>query len=137
MHFNVREAIWLPRWNRLASGTELSDDVKSALVAFLGVLDVVRDWFGVAINVHCCLRTFPYNELVGGAKASMHLLGRACDFDVAGVECSIAISRILDAGMLEKWSLRMEDNAENGNKPGWIHLDNKTVPEGGNRFFIP
>jgi hypothetical protein len=136
-HFNVREAIWLPRWQRLAGGTELSPDIQNNLVAFLARMDAVRDWFGKAINVHVTYRTFSYNQLVGGAPASRHMQGHAMDMDVAGVDCGIAISRILDGDMLDKWDLRCENNVVNGNPPGWIHLDSCAVGPSGSRYFVP
>ena len=136
-HFTVREACWLPRWVRLASGTELSPDIRANLIGFLKRMDAVRDWFGSAINVHVTYRTFAYNQLVGGAPASRHMQGHAMDFDVAGIDCGIAISRILDADMLAKWGMRCENNSQNGNPPGWVHLDIGAVGPSGSRFFIP
>lgn len=44
----------------------------------------IRDHFGTAITINSGYRCPGYNRRVGGARNSQHLLGTACDFNVAG-----------------------------------------------------
>jgi len=130
-YFTVKEAIWLPQWNRLANDTELTEISKENLGILFSKMDAIRDFFAAPVMVHVTLRPEEYNKLVGGAKASAHLIGKACDFHVKGVVCDDGRKRILDAGLLDSLELRMED------KPGsnWIHLDFASPTP--HRYFIP
>ena len=134
-YFTVREAIWLPTWTRLANETELTDEVKLNLTSkLLPAMDNVRDRYGLPIHVHVTLRPPAYNTLIGGAKASYHLVGLAMDFDFMGASCAGMQDRINGDGMLDSFQMRMEDN---GPEAGWIHLDLGTVGASGLRFFKP
>jgi hypothetical protein len=137
-HFTVKECLWLPQWGRMANDTDgLTDDIKNNLINLCDAMDTVRDYFGAPINVHCMLRPTAYNVLVKGAKSSAHLIGQACDFDVAGMSCKDAQDKIIADGKLAIWLMRMEDNTKGGTVlPTWLHLDLR-VPPTGNRFFIP
>ena len=138
-HFTVREAIGLPSWGgRLALPSDFPgqpdwETVTANVAAFMARLDAVRDWFGSPIRVHVTVRPPAYNLQIGGAPASSHIEGLACDFDVQGLECCDAIKRVLDQGMLDTWDLRMENN---GPLPGWVHLDAR-APGPGGRYFKP
>lgn len=48
------------------------------------VLQVIRDHFGVPVNINSGYRTESHNAQVGGAKASYHMQGRAFDIVVEG-----------------------------------------------------
>jgi len=134
-YFTVKDAIWLPKWNRLANDSDgLNADVKMALLAFFAKMDVVRAFFNKPIIVHCAFRPFAYNKLVYGAKRSAHLCNgpwAACDFHIVGVTCDAA--RKLLVPKLEEWGMRCENKFGSN----WIHLDNKPLEPRGNRFFIP
>lgn len=130
-YFTVKEALWLPRDNRMATPTEY-------LICTAGIwshaqrMDMVRDFFRKPIVVHCWYRSPGYNLATpGAAKHSAHLEGIATDFHVDGLSVSDAIASILGMGMLEKWDLRMERNTTT-----WIHLDSRQPGIGG-RFFLP
>jgi hypothetical protein len=135
-YFNVRECLWLPRWQRLASGAEVSPTLLGNVAGWAARMDQVRDWFAAPLNIHVWLRPPAYNELIGGAAHSAHLEGIATDFDVTGLACPFAVDRILQAGMLDKWGMRLEDNAVNGNPVTWLHLDGRAPGESG-RYFVP
>jgi hypothetical protein len=145
-YFTVKEAIWLPRWNRLAEEADgLTHAVKCRLVTLLLLMDEVREFFGRPISVHVCYRPSKYNALVKGARSSAHLasvnrsgqplrddqMEAAIDFHVAGVDCDEARQRINDDGLLDRLGLRMEQ-MDGGN---WVHLDNR-APGAGGRFFV-
>ena len=136
-HFTFKEALWLPSWSRMASEIDgLDINVIHRLKHLFNALDAVRDHFNAPIRVHCAYRPKDYNELVKGAKASAHLADRdlnaAVDFDVKGMDCKTAITRILNSNLLDTLKLRMENNGIN---PVWIHLDTK--PAAKERYFIP
>jgi len=140
-YFTVREALYLPRWQRLANANDgLTNDIKEEIAAFAQLdMDQVREYIGTPIHVNCWYRPPAYNKIIGGAENSAHMsLGHysACDWhaDVEGIDdlvkaCNVLKARLL--AVLEEYGLRMENN-ENGN---WIHLDNAQVKT--NRFFKP
>ena len=141
-YFSVREALWLPKWSRLAApGDGFNDGVASAILTFARLdMDRVREFIGVPIRVHCWYRPARYNQEIGGAPHSSHRCEfgySACDWDAIidsnldiGSNCDLLRSKLM--GILEDFGLRMEDN---GPKSPWIHLDNAPVKT--KRFFNP
>lgn len=131
-YFTMREALWLPKWNREANESDgLDNNVLMNLSNLFEEMDLLREFFGRPIIVHVAYRPAEYNKLVKGAPKSAHLLGKAVDFHVAEMDCDVARQKILDANLLELHGLRME------NLPGssWIHID--TMAPGKNRYFSP
>lgn len=148
-HFTVKEAIYLPKWGRLAKDTDgLNDDAKAALLGLFNTLDGVRDMLGVPLIVHVAFRPTLYNFEIGGASESAHMARKlsvgndsyliaACDFHPlfslpSIVDCCNKGKSML-APYLYRYNLRMENNPNQG----WIHLDNRPVAQGMNRVFIP
>lgn len=145
-YFTVREALFLPKWARLASQADgLNLDAQVALQALFLKMDVVREFLNCPILVHVAYRPTAYNLEIGGAKNSAHIAGlehgtsvAAVDWsadlgeDSAGENCDALRAHILP--QLEEWGLRMEDNPPTS---PWIHLDSRPVPEGGSRYFKP
>ena len=72
-HFRVREFA-------CRDGTDLVK-IDTALVE---LLERIRAAAGGAVTVSSGYRTVSYNQKVGGARASQHLLGRAADIQVRG-----------------------------------------------------
>lgn len=131
-HFTVKEALWLPSWGRLANDSDgFNDTLKQNMISFLEKMDIIRDYFGVQINVHVTYRPEKYNAEIGGAKDSAHMYCKAMDFDVSGMTCDEARNKILNDGKLQEWGLRMEK------RPGsdWIHIDQ--FPAKPNLYFNP
>lgn len=147
--FTVKEAIWLPEWNRLGNQPQdgLTDEVKKNLIQTFKWMDEIREWIGKPINVHLAFRSMAYHldlykrinekRIKEGKKPlsvpmnSGHLHGVAVDFSVQGLSCDDVKRRILNEKILEKYNLRMEDNGWGAN---WIHLDSRPVGPSG-RFF--
>lgn len=130
-HFKVKEAIWLPQWNRLAATKDgLTVKVQQNLILTFAKMDIVRDFVNAPIVVHVSFRPTAYNALVKGAKNSAHLYGMAVDFHVKGMDCDTV--RKLIVPKLAEWGLRCED------LPGstWVHLDRRP-PGAAGRFFKP
>lgn len=140
-HFTVRDAIWLPQWERLSLPSDgMTPAVCASLVRFiLGPMEDIRSALGnKPIITHVTYRPPAYNALqsVGGAPGSAHqCLGpwAAMDWHLEGSLCDDVRKKILDLGLLEFLGLRME------NKPGagWVHLDNAPTGANGRRFFTP
>jgi uncharacterized protein YcbK (DUF882 family) len=135
-HFVWREALWLPRWNRMANESDgLNQQTLDNLTWFFKTIDLVREYFASSMIVHVCYRPKEYNELVGGAKNSAHLAllpgEAAIDFHVSGMACDDAREKIMKDNKLEDWKLRMEK------MPGsnWVHLDSRKPTL--SRYFIP
>lgn len=132
-YFSWHEALWLPQWNRMATVEDgLTDQIQENLVKTFAKMDIVREYFGAPIIVHCTFRPPKYNELVGGSSDSQHVLGGAVDFHVKDFGCILAIKKINDEDMLDAWNMRMEQGTS-----GWIHLDTKPIQPGSARFFKP
>lgn len=114
-YFKWKEALWLPQMNAYAVPSRLQQDY---IVKQAKALDGVREYFGRPIQVHCWLRPTKYNELVGGAPQSRHLLGDATDFTVLGMEHE-EVKKIL-MGNPDIYIGRGEIDTTN-----WIHLDTR------------
>lgn len=131
-HFTIREALWLPQWNRLADASDgLDKQIKLNIIELANRMDSIRELLAAAINVHCWYRPSDYNELVKGATNSSHKLGKAVDFDVTGFTCDQIRTKL--EPHLEFYQLRMEQ------MPGgtWVHLDTRDPGPSGHRFFKP
>jgi hypothetical protein len=149
-YFTVKDAIFLPRWNRLATESDgLTEDAKAGLVDLFQKMDLVREFLGVAIWVHVSFRPIEYNELIGGANDSAHV-ARSIEVDekkvfIAAVDWSAHIFdhigesdcdkiRELLRPRLVQFGLRMEENP-----PGstWVHTDTRPVLPGHLPNFLP
>lgn len=142
-YFTVREALWLPKWSRLASsGDGLSLDAQTALRALFLKLDLVREFIGTPITVHVAFRPIPYNMEIGGARESAHIARKEHGVLIAAVDWSADLGEdspgancdTLRAALTPKiaeWGFRMENN---GVGAPWIHLDTKG-PAGD--YFLP
>lgn len=139
--FTVGEALWLPRVKRMHIPNLQQ---KTAIVEMAQHMDMVREFLGGPIIVHCWLRPTVinapdsphngqnYNKMVGGSEDSWHTLGLAVDFHVRGLDdadgCKIIRDKLVPK--LAEFNIRMED------KIGpWVHVDRGYV--GHNRFFKP
>jgi uncharacterized protein YcbK (DUF882 family) len=52
----------------------------------LQVLQDLRNHFGKPISIHCGIRCPPHNAREGGKPDSLHLVGKAADFHIEGVD---------------------------------------------------
>lgn len=145
-YFSVNEAIYLPRWDRMANETDgLDDNAKTGLVNLFEKMDQIRELLGVPIIVHVGFRSVSYNLLVNGAADSSHIARMldsgiciaACDFHpllsglTQGEKCDKG--RVIIEPYLESLGLRIENNPP---MAPWIHLDSRPVLNGA-RIFNP
>jgi hypothetical protein len=137
-HFKVREALWLPSWQVMHVP---SQDEKDNILEQAAKMDMVREFLGVPIVVHCWMRPVlnnpislhngeDYNALVGGAKSSAHKIGKATDWNPVGMTCEEARQKLIPK--LEEFDIRLEDNGVDAN---WCHTD--CAPVLHSRFFKP
>lgn len=164
-HFSVGEATHLESWNAYHQPSEDEKAAIAGVAPKIEkALDIVAKETGkeVHVNVHAWIRpehanipghphngedynryiyeTQVWNNLSPEERAkkvvpaSPHRTGHAVDFHVIGFEGRDGCAKIRAMLLphLEELGLRMENL--NG---GWVHLDDKPVPEGGHRFFKP
>ena len=71
------------------------EHVKNNIKALvINILQPLRDYLGVPININSGYRCLKLNELVGGKPTSQHVNGEACDFTVEDYE-PIEIARLI------------------------------------------
>ena len=136
-HFTVKEALWLPSWQVLHKPSE---DEKTNILKQAAKMDLIRDFLGAPIRIHCWIRPIlnnsesihhgqDYNALVKGAKNSAHKIGLATDYDAEGLNCDDVRAKLVPK--LDEWEIRME-KMPGGN---WIHND--CAPVISYRYFNP
>jgi hypothetical protein len=125
-YFCVREALWLPSWNKLATPTE---EEKANILKLAAKLDLIREFIKCPMEISSWLRPLQYNKLIGGAPNSMHIKGLAADWTTQYDDDAM---RKLILPQLSYWKIRMEC------LPGscWVHVDLKQV-EDKYRYFKP
>lgn len=144
-YFTVGEAIMLREWNRLANESDgLNEHVKTQLTRiFNEQMDWIREFLNRPVFIKSAYRPKQYNISIGGAAKSAHMCEEGyaavdfwCDVDGDGDKDGEDCDKIKELLMpkLEERNVRMEDN---GKGARWIHIDNKPLPIGGNRFFKP
>lgn len=136
-HFTVKEALWLPSWQVLHKP---SDNEKVNILKQAAKMDLIRDFLGVSVRIHCWIRPVlnnpesihhgqDYNALVRGAKNSAHKIGLATDYDAEGLNCDDVRAKLVPK--LDEWEIRME-KMPGGN---WVHND--CAPVIVYRYFNP
>lgn len=128
-NFIVKEALWLPQWNRLANEEDgLTEEHKKNLIKLFNQMELVRSFLNTSIVVNVAYRPPEYNRLIEGATDSAHIYGMAVDWYVPNVDCSEIRSLIVP--YLDVWKLRCEDAPVS-----WIHTDIR--PPTFSRYFKP
>ena len=89
-------------------------------------LQCIREHFGKPLHITSGYRTAAHNAAVGGSKSSQHLLGRAADFWVEGVDVSTvaayAESLLPGRGGIGRYP---KDAKHPNRKTGWVHIDTR------------
>ena len=90
------------------------------------VLQCIREHFGKAVTITSGYRTAAHNAAVGGSKSSQHLLGRAADFYVEGVDvatvAAYAETLLPSRGGIGRYP---KDAAHPKRSTGWVHIDTR------------
>ena len=90
------------------------------------LLQCIREHFGKPVHITSGYRTAAHNAAVGGSKSSQHLLGRAADFYVEGVDVATVAAyaeTLLPArGGIGRYP---KDAAHSKRRTGWVHIDTR------------
>ena len=90
------------------------------------LLQCIREHFGKPVHITSGYRTAAHNAAVGGSKSSQHLLGRAADFYVEGVDVATVAAyaeTLLPArGGIGRYP---KDAKHPTRKTGWVHIDTR------------
>lgn len=124
--FTWRQALYLPRWDICCVPTQ---EQAFFIMKVAHKLMLVRQYFNSDIEITSWLRPERYNSLVGGAKNSAHIEGKAVDFKVQGIHADQVRARL-------KSELDLLDVRVQNHRPGtsWVHLD-LLEPKASGRFF--
>ena len=89
-------------------------------------LQKIRNHFGKPVHITSVYRTAAHNAAVGGSKSSQHLLGRAADFYVEGVDvatvAAYAETLLPSRGGIGRY---LKDAKHPTRKTGWVHIDTR------------
>ena len=90
------------------------------------LLQCIREHFGKPVHITSGYRTAAHNAAVGGSKSSQHLLGRAADFYVEGVDvatvAAYAETLLPSRGGIGRYP---KDAAHPKRRTGWVHIDTR------------
>jgi len=129
-YFIWGESLRLPQWN-----LDVFPDTEAIVYNIEQTalcMDKIRDHFKVPIQVTSWYRPEKYNKLIGGASASAHISGLACDFMVKDMKSNDARKSLFP--MLKDFNIRMESLAT-----PHVHIDLKCKPDMdlNQRYFKP
>lgn len=90
------------------------------------LLQCIREHFGKPVHITSGYRTAAHNAAVGGSKSSQHLLGRAADFYVEGVDvatvAAYAETLLPGRGGIGRYP---KDAKHPKRSTGWVHIDTR------------
>ena len=90
------------------------------------LLQCIREHFGKPVHITSGYRTAAHNAAVGGSKSSQHLLGRAADFYVEGVDvatvAAYAETLLPSRGGIGRYP---KDAKHPKRSTGWVHIDTR------------
>ena len=90
------------------------------------LLQCIREHFGKPVHITSGYRTAVHNAAVGGSKSSQHLLGRAADFYVEGVDvatvAAYAETLLPGRGGIGRYP---KDAKHPKRSTGWVHIDTR------------
>lgn len=87
------------------------------------VLQCIREHFGKPVVITSGYRTAAHNAVVGGAKSSQHLLGRAADIRVEGI--SVEDVAAYAERLMPDWGGVGRYPVKAGRATGWVHVDTR------------
>ena len=90
------------------------------------LLQCIREHFGKPVHITSGYRTAAHNAAVGGSKSSQHLLGRAADFYVEGVDVA-TVAAYAETLLPSRGGIgRYPKDAKHPKRvTGWVHIDTR------------
>lgn len=100
-HFTLEEMVFSETALRHGMDNTPSEDQTSNLVRLCNtLLEPARDLLSVPFHVNSGFRAPSVNALVGGARNSAHMDGRACDFVPLGLDLEAAFDKIRQSDLV-------------------------------------
>lgn len=126
-HFNVKDALYLHEWNRLAT---LDDGVIfQRIITLCQKLEAVREILGCPMIIHSMFRSVGYNRDQNiNPVNDVHTLSLAVDFDCGQILTIEQIKNKLRP-QLETLGIRMEKGTTT-----WVHIDIRLPGPSGREF---
>lgn len=87
------------------------------------LLQAIREHFGKPVTITSGYRTAAHNTAVGGAKSSLHLLGRAADIQVQDTD-PLAVAAYAES-LMPGWGGVGRYPVKPGRARGWVHVDTR------------
>lgn len=84
----------------------------------VGVLDRLRKYFNSPVTINSGNRCREYNTKIGGKKNSQHLLSRAADIVVSGIEPSFVVE-YLESRYPDQYGIGSYDTFTHVDTRGW------------------
>lgn len=78
-------------------GADMPENVYLNIVKLANQLQYLREQIGKPIKINSGYRSPEHNKKIGGVSNSQHLLGKAADIRVSGIEPEVVRQHILDA----------------------------------------
>ena len=94
-------------------GSEMSNDVYYNIVKLAQQLQYLREYTGKPIRINSGYRSPEHNKKIGGVKTSQHLLGKAADITIKGLEPKLVheiIEDLIDKGDMLQGGLGLYDS---------------------------
>ena len=111
-HFRVREFACRDGADLVKIDTDLVELLERIRTAACG-----------AVTVNSGYRTASYNQKVGGARASQHLLGKAADIQVA--DTTVEAVAAYAESLMPDWGGVGRYPVKSGRAKGWVHVDTR------------
>jgi uncharacterized protein YcbK (DUF882 family) len=86
-------------------GCEMPEDVKENIKDLAKELQLVRDTVDIAFTPNSAYRCPKHNQIIGGVKTSQHILGKAADIKIKGIEPSEVADLVED--LMENGKFKM------------------------------
>ena len=106
-----------PNFHRSEFACQCNCGFDTVDIALVEMLEIVRGRYDIPVTITSGCRCPEHNEAIGGSEKSQHMLGKAADFKIEGVEPERIASFIYrHTGGL---------NYGIGTYNGWVHLDSR------------
>jgi len=102
-------------------GTPVPVELHNNILNLAIQLQILRDQIAVPININSGYRTKEYNDKVGGARESQHLLAKAADITTRSLSPKV-LAGIIEQMITEKKLFF----GGIGLYPSWVHVDIRT-----------